>query len=314
MGSIVGKILGSDQAGKRAERAMREAGDKAQYKPWDVSGSYFGDAEFDFEKNTASYNLSPELQQLRDLFMGQALNGPDQGAIDRATGIRDKGMGMFNEAFNRDISKESSKYYTDMQALIQPGRAQNEQRLANNLFASGRMGQGTAAYEGEGYLNPERMEYLTAMNREDNAMAFDAQSRARQERLNDMQTGMGYYGMGNDMRLNPYNDMYKMFAYGSDIEKMGMVPLNMGQSLGSAAQSGNEAMAQMYGMGAQARLGSDLAGAGMFTQLLGAGANAIPNGTFSSLLGGGGSANSGGGSGVSSMPVFQSTDFWRGSR
>jgi len=184
-----------------------------------------------------------------------------------------------------------------MQSLIQPGRAQNEQRLANNLFASGRMGQGTAAYEGGGYLNPERMEYLTAMNREDNKMAFDAQSRARQERLNDMQTGMGYYGMGNQMRLDPYNDMYKMFAYGSDIEKMGQVPLNMGQSLGSAAQSGNQAMAQMYGMGAQARLGSDLAGAGMFTKLLGAGASAIPDGTFSNLMGGGG---------TSTMPSFGS--------
>ena len=46
-------------------------------------------------------------------------------------------------------------------------------------------------------------------------------------------------------------------------------------------------MAQMYGMGAQARLGSDLAGAGMFTQLLGAGASAIPQGTFSNLMGGG---------------------------
>ena len=314
MGSIVGKITGTDKAGKRAERAMREAGDKAQYQPWNVSGSYFGSADFDYKNNTASYKLSPELEQLRNIFMNQALAGPDQSGIDDGNYIKNAGRSMFDEAYTRDISKDAGQYYTDMQNLMAPGRAKTQQGLANNLFASGRMGHGSASYEGTGYLNPERMEYLTAMNREDNAMAFDAQSRARQERLNDMQTGMGYYGMGNDMRLDPYNDMYKMFAYGSDIEKMGMVPLNMGQSLGSAAQSGNEAMAQMYGMGAQARLGSDLAGAGMFTQLLGAGANAIPNGTFSSLLGGGGSANSGGGSGVSSMPVFQSTDFWRGSR
>ena len=304
MGSIVGKITGTDKAGKRAAAAMREAGDKAQYMPWDVTGSYFGDAEFDYEKNTASYNLSPELIQLRDVFMNQALAGPDQAGIDEGNYIKNAGKGMFTEALGRDISKDAGKYYTDMQSLIQPGRAQNEQRLANNLFASGRMGQGTAAYEGGGYLNPERMEYLTAMNREDNQMAFDAQSRARQERLNDMQTGMGYYGMGNQMRLDPYNDMYKMFAYGSDIEKMGQVPLNMGQSLGSAAQSGNQAMAQMYGMGAQARLGSDLAGAGMFSNLLGAGAQAIPNGTFSSLFSGGGTTT-GGGWGSGSMGGMQ---------
>jgi len=305
MGSIVGKITGTDKAGKRAAAAMREAGDKAQYMPWDVSGSYFGDAKFDYQNNTASYNLSPELIKLRDIFMNQALAGPDQAGIDDGNYIKNAGRSMFDEAYTRDISKDAGKYYTDMQDLIAPQRAKAQQGLANNLFASGRMGHGSAAYEGGGYLNPERMEYLTAMNREDNAMAFDAQSRARQERLNDMQTGMGYYGMGNDMRLNPYNDMYKMFAYGSDIEKMGQVPLNMGQSLGSAAQSGNQAMAQMYGMGAQARLGSDLAGAGMFTQLLGAGASAIPNGTFSSLLGGGGSANAGGWSGgTAAMPIF----------
>ena len=313
MGSIVGKITGTDKAGKRAAAAMREAGDKAQYMPWDVSGSYFGDAKFDYENNTASYNLSPELIKLRDIFMNQALAGPDQAGIDEGNYIKNAGRSMFDEAYNRDISKDAGQYYTDMQDLIAPQRAKAQQGLANNLFASGRMGHGSAAYEGGGYLNPERMEYLTAMNREDNAMAFDAQSRARQERINDMQTGMGYYGMGNQMRLDPYNDMYKMFAYGSDIEKMGQVPLNMGQSLGSAAQSGNQAMAQMYGMGAQARLGSDLAGAGMFSNLLGAGAQAIPNGTFSSLLGGGGSANAGGWSGgTSAMPVFQSTNFWRG--
>ena len=297
MGSAIGAITGSTGVGKKAKRGMEAAGDKAQYQPWDVSGSYFGDANFDYQNNTASYNLSPELTQLRDVFMSQALAGPDQTGIDEGNYIKNAGKGMFTEALGRDISKDAGKYYTDMQSLIQPGRAQNEQRLANNLFASGRMGQGTAAYEGGGYLNPERMEYLTAMNREDNKMAFDAQSRARQERLNDMQTGMGYYGMGNQMRLDPYNDMYKMFAFGSDIEKMGQVPLNMGQSLGSAAQSGNQAMAQMYGMGAQARLGSDLAGAGMFTQLLGAGASAIPQGTFSNLMGGGG---------TSTMPSFGS--------
>ena len=134
MGSIVGKITGTDKAGKRAAAAMREAGDKAQYMPWDVSGSYFGDANFDYQNNTASYNLSPELTQLRDVFMNQALAGPDQAGIDDGNYIKNAGRSMFDEAYNRDISKDAGKYYTDMQSLIQPGRAQNEQRLANNLL------------------------------------------------------------------------------------------------------------------------------------------------------------------------------------
>ena len=305
MSSLVGKLTGADKAGKRAAEAMRAAGDKAQYKPWDVSGSYFGDADFDFNNNTANYTLSPELMELRDVFMDKALGGPDTGNIMDAEYIRDTGKGMFTDAYNRDVSKMGGEYFTDMQSMMAPGRAKNEQRLANNLFASGRMGAGSAAFEGGGYLNPERMEYLTAMNREDNAMAFDAQSRAKQEQMQDMSAGLGYYGMGNQMRLDPYNDMYSLFGMGSGVEQTGQQPLLMGQALGSAAQPGNNAQAQMYGMGAQSRLASDLSTAGMFTKLIGAGAGAIPSGTFSSMFSGGGGA---GGS-----PATGSTDYWRGS-
>ena len=246
--------------------------------------------------------------------MNQALAGPDQTGIDEGNYIKNAGKGMFTEAFNRDVSKEAGKYYTDMQSLMQPGRAQNEQRLANNLFASGRMGHGSAAYEGGGYVNPERLEYLTAMNREDNKMAFDAQSQARSERLKDMQTGLGYYGLGNDMRLDPYNDVYKMFGMGTGVEEVGQNPFKMGMGLGSAAQPGDQARAGAYMGAAQTRLASDQANIGMFTNLIGQGAQWAGNGGFSKLLGGGGSANSGGwGGGTSSMPVFQSTDFWKGS-
>tara|TARA_R110000764_G_scaffold105898_1_gene191592 strand:- start:327 stop:1256 length:930 start_codon:yes stop_codon:yes gene_type:complete len=306
MSSLVGKLTGADKAGKRAAEAMRAAGDKAQYKPWDVSGSYFGDADFDFNNNTASYNLSPELEQLRDVFMDKALGGPDTGNIMDAEYIRDTGKGMFTDAYNRDVSKMGGEYFTDMQSMMAPGRAKSEQRLANNLFASGRMGAGSAAFEGGGYLNPERMEYLTAMNREDNAMAFDAQSRAKQEQMQDMSAGLGYYGMGNQMRLDPYNDMYSLFGMGSGVEQTGQQPLAMGQALGSAAQPGNNAQAQMYGMGAQSRLASDLSTAGMFTKLIGAAAGSA--GGWS----GGGSGGGGYGMPGSGTPSYGTTDFWKG--
>ena len=287
MGSIVGKITGTDKAGKRAAAAMREAGDKAQYMPWDVSGSYFGDAKFDYQNNTASYNLSPELTKLRDIFMNQALAGPDQTGIDEGNYIKNAGKGMFTEAFDRDISKDAGKYFTDMQDLMAPGRAKTEQRLANNLFASGRMGAGSAAFEGGGYVNPERLEYLTAMNREDNRMAFDAQAQARSERLKDMQSGLGYYGIGNDMRLDPYNDVMKLFGMGTTVEETGQNPFKMGMGLGSNALSGDKARASAYMGAAQTRLNADQANIGTFTNLIGQGAGWVGGGGFSDLMGGG---------------------------
>ena len=271
MGSAIGAITGSTGVGKKAKRGYEEAGDKAQYKPWDVTGSYFGNADFDYEENTANYNLSPELMQLRDMFMNQALSGVNETDIAQGQAIKDKGLSMFNEAFDRDISKVGSDYYSDLQEILAPERAKSQQGLANNLFASGRMGQGSAAYEGGGYLNPERMEYLTAMNREDNQLAVESLSRARQERLSDMTTGMGYYGMGNDMRMQPYNDVYSLFGMGSGVEATGMKPFEMGMGLGNSAIQGQVAQAGLYGQGANAQYQTGAANSGSFTNLVGMG-------------------------------------------
>ena len=275
MGSIVGKLTGSDKAAKRAAEAQRAAGDMAQYKPWNVSGSYFGSADFDYENNKANYELSPELIQLRDMFMNQALGGVNQADIAQGQSIKDKGMSMFNEAYGRDISKVGSDYYSDLQEILAPERAKTQQGLANNLFASGRMGQGSAAFEGGGYLNPERMEYLTSMNREDNQLAVESLSRARSERLSDMTTGMGYYGMGNDLRLQPYNDVYSLFGMGSGVEATGMKPFEMGMGLGNSAIQGQVAQAGLYGQGANAQYQTGAANAGAFTNLLGMGLSSI---------------------------------------
>ena len=269
MGSIVSKVTGMAGVGKDAQADYNAAGARAQYKPWEVSGSYFGDATFDHEENTAEINVSPEIQQLRDMFMNQALGGVDQDAIAQGNMFKQTGLDIFNEAYNRDTTKLGSDYYKDLQGILAPERAKTEQRLANNLFASGRMGQGTAAYEGGGYLNPERMEYLTSMNREDNQLAVESMSRARQERLSDMTTGLGYFGTGNDLRMQPYNDVYSLFNMGSGVEKQGYTPFQMGSALGTSAMQGDAAMAQMMGMGANAQYQTGAAGVGMFTNLLG---------------------------------------------
>ena len=191
-----------------------------------------------------------------------------------------------------------------MQELIAPGRAKSQQGLANNLFASGRMGAGSAAYEGGGYLNPERMEYLTAMNREDSKMAFDSTSRARSERLNDMQTGLGYYGTGNNMRMDPYNDVMKLFGMGSTIETAGQGPFNMGMGLGTNALSGDRVRSDAYMNAAQTRLGSDQANIGMFTNLVGQGAK---------WASGGGTTPGGYGMPGTGTPGYGTTDYWKGS-
>ena len=271
MGSAIGAISGVKGVGKKAKSGYQAAGDQAQYQPWDVTGSYFGNADFDYENNEASYNLSPELKQLRDLFMNQALGGVDEEAIAQGDFFKKTGYDMFNQGLNTDITKEGGDYYNQLQEIMAPGRAKNEQRLANNLFASGRMGAGSAAYEGGGYVNPERLEYLTGINREDNKLAVESLDRARSNRYEDMAKGLGYFGIGNDLRMQPWNDVNSLFGMGAGVENVGMKPFEMGMGLGNNAIQGQVARANMYGQGVGAQQAAGQASTGMFTDLVGAG-------------------------------------------
>jgi hypothetical protein len=288
MGSLVGKITGATSVGQKAQRGYQEAGDMAQFKPWNVSGSYFGGADFDYKNNTASYNLSPELEQLRDMFMNPALKGVDEGAIAEGDYFKKTGFDMFKDALSTDVSREASGYYDQIQDIMAPGRAKNEQRLANNLFASGRMGAGSAAYEGGGYVNPERLEYLTAMNREDSKLGMESYDKARNNRYEDMAKGLGYYGTGNQMRLQPYNDVYSLFGMGSGVETSGQNPFKLGMGLGDSALAGDKARAAMYGMGANAMYETGASSSGAFTNLIGTGLQAYgAGGGFGSTIGAG---------------------------
>jgi len=286
MGSIVGAITGSTGVGKKANRNYQEAGDQAQYKPWDVTGSYFGDANFDYDNNKASYNLSPELTQLRNMFMNPALQGVDEDAVAEGEFFKKTGYDMFKNALASDVTSDATDYYNQLQDVMAPGRAKNEQRLANNLFASGRMGAGSAAYEGGGYVNPERLEYLTALNREDNRLGIESLDRARNNRYDDMAKGLGYYGTGNQMRLQPYNDVYSLFGMGSGVETSGQNPFKLGMGLGDSALAGDKARAAMYGMGANAMYDTGASNSGAFTDLVGTGLSMYAgNGGFGGLFG-----------------------------
>ena len=285
MGKLVGAITGTTSAAKKAAAATREAAEMARYKPWDVSGSYFGDASFDPNSNTASYNLSPELTQLRDMFMGEAfdIGGGASTARTDADAMRGYGRDLFSEAAGRDVTGLGNKYYSDVLSIMEPQRVGQQQQLAQNLFSSGRTGAAMAAPEGGGYVNPERMEYLTAMNRENQQLAYDSLGRARQEQGQDINTGIGMYGLADTIRSQPYNQMNSMFGLGAGIEQMGQQPMNQGIALGGAAQPGNNAMAQGYTNAANQQLNASLANSGMFMNLLAEGAGNVnyANGQFS---------------------------------
>ena len=313
MGKLVGAITGTTSAAKKAAAATREAAEMARYKPWDVTGSYFGDSTFDANSNTASYNLSPELMKLRDMFMGEAfdIGGDASTARSDANAMRGYGRDLFSEAAGRDVTGMGNKYYNDVMNIMAPGRIGQQQQIAQNLFSSGRSGLAMAAPEGGGYVNPERMEYLTAMNRDNSQIAYDSLGRARQEQGQDINTGIGMYGLADTIRSQPYNQMNSMFGLGAGIEQMGQQPMNQGIAMGSAAQPGNTAMSQGYMNASNQRLNADLANSAMFMNLLaeGAGNTNYNNGQWSY---GNQAPAQGGGGYTPGGATPGSTDFWKG--
>ena len=179
MSSIIGSLTGSTKAAKQADERYRAAADRAVYNPWDVSGSYYGDASFDKDAKTASYELSPELTKLRDMFMGESFDiGADASyAAADADKVKGFGRGLVNDAIGGSITDSARGYYDDIQSIMAPQRTRDQLGLASNLFNSGRSGVGISEGTG-GYLNPERTDYLTTLNRENSQMAYDSLGRA----------------------------------------------------------------------------------------------------------------------------------------
>jgi hypothetical protein len=308
MSGFIGKLTGSTKAAKQADERYRAAADRAVYNPWDVSGSYYGDASFNKDEKTASYNLSPELIKLRDMFMGESFNIGEDAASAAADADKVKGFGrdLVNDAIGGSIADSATGYYNDIQSIMAPQRTRDQLSLSSNLFNSGRSGVGISEGTG-GYLNPERTEYLTSLNRENSQMAYDSYGRARDEQRGDINYGLGLSGAADQLRSNPFTQANQMFALGQGVENVGMTPFNQGIQLGTSSIPGQQMQQAGYNMGTAARFGADQANVGMFTNLLASGANAYGGG---SSFGG----SSGGSYGMpgSGTPSYGTSAYWGG--
>jgi hypothetical protein len=268
MGSLIGKITGTTKAANKAAAAQRDAADKARFRPWEISGSdFYGKTDFDIDTQTATYNLSPQLQQLQNQFM-TAIQDPTADELAFPKEIQDYGINLFRDAAGRDINALATDQYNDIQNIMAPQRAQQEQGLLSNLYGKGRTGMGISSGAG-GYLNPERHEYLTSKDRTDKEFAMQAFDRARSMQNEDISNAFGNYGMAESMRQMPYDRNMGLFNLGNQMEEYGRTPMNLGMQLGAAAQPGNNAWATGLNNAANTQQSAALANAGMFMNLLG---------------------------------------------
>jgi len=197
---------------------------RLQLKPTTVSTGY-GSGTYDPKTGKVSYDLDPQLAQFRDYFYGAAEEfQPDEAYMDYARGLGETGKSFLDRGLGLDIGQVTQDYYDEGSRLLAPTRAQEESRLADTLFKTGRTG--AAVGRGEGYVNPEQFALLKAREEADAMRMYGAEERARGIQSQDIQRGLGLIDSSNALAMRPYSNVSSLFNLGAGVEGLGMNVLN----------------------------------------------------------------------------------------
>lgn len=197
---------------------------RLQLKPTTVSTGY-GSGTYDPSTGNVSYNLDPQLAEFRDYFYGAAEQfQPTQEEMDYAYDLGQTGQSFLDRGLGLDINKVTQDYYDTGSRLLAPTRAQEESRLADTLFKTGRTG--AAVGRGEGYVNPEQFALLKAREEADASRMYGAEERARGIQSQDIQRGLGLIDSSNSLAMRPYSNVSSLFNLGAGIEGLGYNVLN----------------------------------------------------------------------------------------
>jgi hypothetical protein len=210
------------------------------FKPWAVA-TPIGSTSVKGETVTA--NLSPELQSFYDMYLqGAREAAPNADAQAFGTSVGQYGQQMFGDATGMSIPEMTANYYQQQQDILAPSRAQEEARLADTLFKTGRTG--AAIGMGQGYINPEQYALLQAREQQNAQLALGAEDRARQIQNADLQQSLSLFGLGEQIKTAPYQTSANILGIGTGLAGMLNSNIGYGMQAGQAAQQGYIANAQ----------------------------------------------------------------------
>jgi hypothetical protein len=246
------------------------------------------------KKGAVTTSLSPELQNFYNLYLNEAMaNMPTAQSQNFANQVGQYGQSMFGQAANLDTQGMTSDYYNRVLAGLQPQREAENVSLANTLFSQGRTGAG-AGVEG-GYVNPEQFALLKAREQANAGIYLNAEDRARAIRNQELQQGLGFVGLGNELRTQGYALPTSLFGTGVQLGQINNPLIASSLTGGQYVTGVNQANAAYQN---QARLGDQAFLGGLFSSALGS-TNLPSLGKFSNLFsstptGGGGMGGGGG--------------------
>lgn len=317
------------QASADAQLAAAQiAAEEARFRPVGIT-TRFGQSQFGFDEagrlSSAGYTLDPQLVAIQSRLLGVTPEALETalGAGAEVVPVRQAATGLFGlgqQFLPTDISRQASpealaqaqrlyglagqvtptsydptaaaqSYYNEAQAMLDPSRQRQEQRLGASVFGRGRAGLNIS---GQG--QPELFALGQAREEQNMALAAQARERARQELQQDIGfgTGLGMQGLaaqqqaeqlararlaediglgtglfGTGMGLLGQIPSYQTAALGplqsqlglaSTIEQLGQQPLDIGAQLGGRTATAGANVGQALLTGGLGAAQTNLAG------------------------------------------------------
>jgi hypothetical protein len=308
--------------------AANLAAEEARFRPVGIT-TRFGQSQFGFDDagrlTSAGYTVSPELQALQERLLGVAPGsleaalgaGAELGAIRSAVpGLFNLGGQLLPTSAARQASPEelayaqqlgmlgqqvtptsydptaaAQSYFAEQQAMLDPVRQREEQRLASSVFGRGRAGLSVGDMG-----QPELFTLAQARGQQDMALAAQARERARQElqqdiglgtqlgaagitarqqaenlsraRLaEDIQLGTGLFGTGASLlglipqyQTQAIAPFQTQLGLAQTIENLGQQPLDIGAQLGGRTATAGAQAGQALLQGGLGAAGTQLQG------------------------------------------------------
>ena len=298
LGALIGAglgLVGGAMQGRSAEKAARTqadaqleaarlAAEESRFRPVGVTTG-FGSSKFtmgpDGRLSEASYELTPELQAMRDQLMQQA-GAQGMGFTEQGLGAAQGLFGLGQQYLAQSPEQAGQQWMQSQQAALAPGREQAMSGLMGRLAQTGTQGLGVAQ-AGGGQANPLAQAFANAQAQQDLQLASQAQEQGRAQTT----FGQGLLGGAFNLASGAYAPLQTQLAQAQGIEALGQGALDIGAQLGgrNANPTGANALYQ-GGNAAAASMAAANAYNPMATALQGIGQNKDFTNALSGMFGG----------------------------
>lgn len=251
IGSAVGGLIGGSSGGggqyysgsqQQQLGTGMQAASASAFRPVGIS-TRFGQSNFQMGTDQygnpivtgAGYTVSPEIQALQDrlsalygqgLGLAEAIPGQTAGFAPAAQSLFNLGAGYISQS----PEEARQRIFNQMQDARLPAQMREEERLGAGVFGRGRAGLNIGSIG-----QPELYALGRAREAQRAADIVSAEEQAQQQ----ARFGAGLFGLGSDILGTQYGLQSKALApvqsqigLVSDLEKLGLQPLEIGAQLG----------------------------------------------------------------------------------